>query len=120
MNMRNRVGHHSTSDDSSAYRSKTEVSSWQSKDSPSTRFRKYLESKGWWSPEEESEFKKRTRQEILRAFSQAEKVKKPGVRELFTDVYDEPPKELLKQERELQAMMRKYPQFYDASGHVSS
>ena len=40
-----RVGHHSTSDDSSAYRSKKEVETWMRYDNPITRFRKWLRNK---------------------------------------------------------------------------
>lgn len=38
-----RLGHHSTSDDSSAYRSMKEVQEWTDKDFPILRFRRYLE-----------------------------------------------------------------------------
>jgi 2-oxoisovalerate dehydrogenase E1 component alpha subunit len=40
-----RIGHHSTSDDSSAYRSKKEVENWKRLDNPIVRFRKWLENK---------------------------------------------------------------------------
>jgi len=40
-----RIGHHSTSDDSSAYRSKKEVEGWKRLDNPIVRFRKWLENK---------------------------------------------------------------------------
>jgi 2-oxoisovalerate dehydrogenase E1 component alpha subunit len=79
-----------------------------------------LEGKGWWSSESESDFKKKTRKEILKAFSEAEKLKKPPVKDMFTDVYDVKPLGLKKQEQELHALMKKYPQFYDASPYSSS
>jgi 2-oxoisovalerate dehydrogenase E1 component alpha subunit len=50
-----RVGHHSTSDDSTAYRSADEVQEWSNQDYPVTRFRKYLEQKGWWSETQDKE-----------------------------------------------------------------
>ena len=59
-----RVGHHSTSDDSSAYRSKDEVEQWRSKDNPIGRFRKYLEAKGWWSEGQETEYLDTVRREV--------------------------------------------------------
>ncbi len=40
-----RIGHHSTSDDSTVYRSKKEVEDWRRLDNPITRFRKWLEDK---------------------------------------------------------------------------
>jgi 2-oxoisovalerate dehydrogenase E1 component alpha subunit len=50
-----RIGHHSTSDDSTAYRSADEVQEWTSQDYPITRFRKYLEQKGWWDETQDKE-----------------------------------------------------------------
>lgn len=43
-----RIGHHSTSDDSTAYRSVDEVRYWDERDHPISRLRHYLLSKGWW------------------------------------------------------------------------
>ncbi|KAA1115817.1 hypothetical protein PGT21_000713 [Puccinia graminis f. sp. tritici] len=49
-----RVGHHhSTSDDSSAYRNPNEVDQWRKRDNPINRMRAFLESKGWWDPAKE-------------------------------------------------------------------
>ncbi|KAI8812176.1 thiamine diphosphate-binding protein [Cladochytrium replicatum] len=111
-----RVGHHSTSDDSSAYRSKKEVTDWQKTDSPVTRFRKYIESKGWWSDAEEASWRQETRKQILKAFAEAERKKKPAVEELFTDVYGgEMPWNLKEQKEKLRAVMEKYPVEYDTS-----
>ncbi|KAJ3329668.1 hypothetical protein HDU76_007422 [Blyttiomyces sp. JEL0837] len=115
-----RIGHHSTSDDSSAYRSKKEVSDWMKQDSPLTRFRKYLETKSWWSEEQEQEFKKTVRAEVLQAFAKAEKVKKPPVSDLFEDVYDVLPAHLKQQQEELKELMRKYPEHYDQSAFAES
>ena len=52
-----RIGHHSTSDDSSAYRSADEVSFWEVKDHPVTRIALYLYNKGMWSEQQEKEWK---------------------------------------------------------------
>ncbi|KAH9253058.1 hypothetical protein BASA81_008964 [Batrachochytrium salamandrivorans] len=115
-----RVGHHSTSDDSSAYRSKQEVAEWQKNSSPIVRFRKYLETRSLWSEEDEQAFRKDIRSQILRSFSAAEKVKKPPIDDLFTDVYDDVPQHLLEQKAELGRIMAKYPEFYDQSPHAPS
>ncbi|OQR73310.1 2-oxoisovalerate dehydrogenase subunit alpha, partial [Tropilaelaps mercedesae] len=58
-----RLGHHSTSDDSMAYRSLDEVNAWESKAHPLVRFRKYLTAKGLWNDEENNEFLKRIKKE---------------------------------------------------------
>jgi 2-oxoisovalerate dehydrogenase E1 component alpha subunit len=50
-----RVGHHSTSDDSFAYRQRVEVEDWKRRDNPITRLRKYLESRTLWDDTKEKE-----------------------------------------------------------------
>ncbi len=48
-----RLGHHSTSDDSTAYRSVDEMNSWEKDDNPIKRFKGYLMGKGWWDAEKD-------------------------------------------------------------------
>lgn len=116
-----RVGHHSTSDDSSAYRSKREVEDWKRHDSPVARFRQYLEKKGWWSAEKDAAVRKQVRSEVLRAFSDAEKLPKPAVAELFEDVYDVLPWHLKEQKADLAKVIEKYKDqgFFPISDHAS-
>lgn len=59
-----RIGHHSTSDDSSAYRSVDEVRYWDQKDHPITRFASYLQERGIWSEEKENEWKTDSRKQV--------------------------------------------------------
>jgi len=59
-----RIGHHSTSDDSSAYRSVDEVRYWDQKDHPITRFYNYLVSKGAWSEGQEKEWKNESKKKV--------------------------------------------------------
>jgi 2-oxoisovalerate dehydrogenase E1 component alpha subunit len=113
-----RIGHHSTSDDSSAYRSKQEVQNWQTQDSPILRFRKYLQNKGIWDDARDKQLQTESRQQILKAFSAAEKKKKPSIKELFTDVYDELPRHLLEQQQELERLCKQYPDHFDKSQHA--
>lgn len=103
-----RIGHHSTSDDSSAYRSKKEVEDWKRHDSPITRFRQYLEHHGIWSSEDETKFKSETRKEVLRAFQEAEKRPKPSLEHMFSDVYDTPTWNVKEQEMELKGVMERW------------
>jgi len=86
-----RVGHHSTSDDSFAYRGRQEVENKKKIDNPITRFRLFMESRGWWNETEEEELKSCLKQDVLKAFKRAETLKKPDLKELFTDVYAEEP-----------------------------
>ena len=46
-----RVGHHSTSDDSTRYRSTEEIKKWDNEDNPIDRFRRFCEAKGWLDEE---------------------------------------------------------------------
>ena len=48
-----RVGHHSTSDDSTRYRSISEIKHWQDLFDPIQRFRAYMEDRGWWDADQE-------------------------------------------------------------------
>ena len=58
-----RSGHHSTSDDSSRYRTVDEMQSWRARD-PVARFRQWLELQGWWSDKQEQEARKASRQQV--------------------------------------------------------
>uniref|UniRef100_A0A2N9EKM7 3-methyl-2-oxobutanoate dehydrogenase (2-methylpropanoyl-transferring) n=1 Tax=Fagus sylvatica TaxID=28930 RepID=A0A2N9EKM7_FAGSY len=107
-----RVGHHSTSDDSTKYRPVDEIEWWSSARDPVARFRKWIESNGWWCSEDESELRKSARKQMLHAIQVAEKAEKPQVAELFTDVYNVPPSNLCEQEKLLRETMRRHPQDY--------
>jgi len=107
-----RIGHHSTSDDSSAYRSVDEVRYWDQKDHPITRFALYLTKKGLWSEEEEKKWKNKSKKKVLEAFARAEKKLKPNWREMFTEVYDEIPEDLKKQMVEMEKHVEMYKDQY--------
>jgi 2-oxoisovalerate dehydrogenase E1 component alpha subunit len=125
-----RVSHHSTSDDSFAYRAKSDVEEWKRRDNPITRFvflyqplflfqlkqchrfRKYLEAAEWWSNDEEVSFRTQIRKDILKAFAKAEKEKKPAVREAFSDMFSQPTLELLEQQAKLKEVVERYPDEY--------
>ncbi|RKP18578.1 hypothetical protein ROZALSC1DRAFT_29749 [Rozella allomycis CSF55] len=113
-----RVGHHSTSDDSSAYRSKEEVEKWRSNYNPVVRFRKYLEKRDWWNANDELEVQESIRKEVLKEFSAAEKKKKPSIDEVFTDVYDVLPPHLLEQQQKLKEHLEKYKDEYNLDDHL--
>ncbi|RWS02087.1 hypothetical protein B4U79_07323, partial [Dinothrombium tinctorium] len=106
-----RIGHHSTSDDSTAYRSVDEVRQWQ-QDSPIIRLRKYMELKQWWDDEMEKNWREESRRQVLEAFHQAEKKLKPNAIEIFTDVFDEMPENLKRQYHDLKAHLKKYGKYY--------
>lgn len=107
-----RRGHHSTSDDSTKYRTQDEINSWQEKYDPVKRFRMYLENQGWWSDEEEKKLRETERAGVMLALETAEKKPKPNVTNLFSDVYKEKTANLIRQEEELLAHVAKYPDHY--------
>ncbi|KAB1210551.1 2-oxoisovalerate dehydrogenase subunit alpha 2, mitochondrial [Morella rubra] len=107
-----RVGHHSTSDDSTKYRLADEIEWWKMARDPVTRFRKWIESNGWWSSEAESQFRSSVRIQLLHAIQVAEKAEKPPATEMFTDVYDVPPSNLQEQEKLLKETIKRHPQDY--------
>lgn len=110
-----RISHHSTSDDSFAYRAKAEVEQWKRRDNPITRMRKYLEKHGYWDDAKEMEERSRIRKEVLAAFARAEKEKKPALRTMFEDVYEECTPDLKAQMAELKDIIERYPDEYDVS-----
>ncbi|XP_023342776.1 2-oxoisovalerate dehydrogenase subunit alpha, mitochondrial isoform X2 [Eurytemora carolleeae] len=107
-----RIGHHSTSDDSSAYRSVDEVKQWNQKDHPITRFYNYITRKGVWSEQQDKEWKDDSRKQVLQAFARAEKKLKPSWTEMFTEVYDEMPSDLRRQKEEMEAHVKMYSDKY--------
>lgn len=110
-----RVGHHSTSDDSTVYRTVEEVDLHRKYDNPIDRLGKYLRAKNWWSDEEETHMLTHARAQVLRELRAAEKLKKPPMTDLFSDVYDVVPPHLQKQQDHLNRMIKKYPRDYDLS-----
>lgn len=107
-----RVGHHSTSDDSTKYRPVDEIELWRSARDPIARFRKWIESNGWWSGEAESELRSNVRKQLLDAIQVAERTEKPPLVDIFTDVYDVPPSNLSEQEKWLRETIKTHPQDY--------
>jgi pyruvate dehydrogenase E1 component alpha subunit len=96
-----RMGPHSSSDDPTRYRTKEELEEWQRRD-PITRFRKYLEKKRIWSESDEKKAQEDANREIDEAIAYAEKIPRPALETLFTDVYADMPWHLQEQLRELQ------------------
>ncbi|KAJ2916143.1 hypothetical protein MD484_g4274, partial [Candolleomyces efflorescens] len=104
-----RVGHHSTSDDSFAYRPRSEVEDRKRIDNPIVRFRLFLEAQGWWDAEAEADLKARLRADVMKSFKRAESLKRHELGELFSDVYaGEQPWNLREQKEELGRLLSKY------------
>lgn len=115
-----RISHHSTSDDSSAYREQKEVSLW--KDSPQRnpilRLRQWLLEEGHWDQDQDQKFRAQIRKDVVHELGLAEKEAKPPLESIFTDVYAEMTEEAEAQRAELRRIIEKYPEEYDVDNHV--
>jgi 2-oxoisovalerate dehydrogenase E1 component alpha subunit len=110
-----RGGHHSTSDDSSRYRSASEIQYWKEHNNPLSRARLFLESRGWWSTAQETELRDKVRASVMQELLNSEREFKPAASELFTDVYDTLPPHLREQQAALQAHLHEFADKYDLS-----
>ncbi|KAM7033980.1 2-oxoisovalerate dehydrogenase subunit alpha, mitochondrial-like, partial [Acridotheres tristis] len=120
-----RVGCHSTSDDSSAYRLVDKVNSWDKQDHPISHLHLYLGRRGWWDEQQEQAWRESSRKmiileriygisgagelpQVLEVFEQAEREAKPPPHLLFSDVYLEMPPRLRRQREELERHLETY------------
>lgn len=110
--MQYRLGHHSTSDDSSAYRPTEELEVWNTVENPMNKFKNYLIRKGWFNEDAENEFVKKLRKQIMAQNQVSEKKLKPDWREMFVDVYDELPLSLRKQLQEMEQHVNSHKEQY--------
>lgn len=110
-----RVGHHSTSDDSTRYRSIEEIEDWRTGNNPIMRFLRYMMSRGWISEDQDKDLKENERASVLDALLKAErKQKHEPYNSLFDDVYAEVPMHLKDQREDLKKHLVKYPNIIDS------
>lgn len=107
-----RVGHHSTSDDSSRYRSKDEISHFEQTFDPLRRFEKFLITKGLWSEKETLDLQKATRDEVLGELVRQQSVPLLPPTTLFDDVYSTLPPRLQRQRDETVAHFQRHEAYY--------
>lgn len=106
-----RLAAHSSSDDPSGYRAKSEEETWRLKD-PILRMQKWLNHKEWWSDDEEAETQERLRREVLETMKRAEKRPSPALDTLISDVYADVTPALQHQFDALKQHIRRYPEAY--------
>lgn len=114
-----REGHHSTSDDSTRYRSAEEVTAWRDHSNPVRRLRRYLERLSWWSQEKEDALQGGERKAVLAAMAAAEKKGRFEYKEMFSDVFAGPglPAHLEGQFQALTAHVKANPDYFAQSSH---
>ena len=59
-----RVGHHSTSDDSTKYRSSDDIEYWKMTRNPVNRFKRWVEGNGWWGDEDEAKLRESVKKQV--------------------------------------------------------
>lgn len=106
-----RLGAHSTSDDPSGYRTREEEEKWQAND-PILRMKNWMLAQDWWSEEQEKTLFEDLREKVLAAVKVSEKIDKPHIDTLITDVYDVPSTQLEAQLEQVKAHVNKYPEAY--------
>lgn len=109
-----RQGHHSTSDDSSQYRSIEEVEDFAQKCDPLDRLKNFFKLHEYdeMTDDRIESIIQEEKKAILDAMRTAEKKPKPPLEDLFTDVYKEMPPSLQSQWDQLSEHMEKYPDEY--------
>lgn len=80
------------------------------------RLRKYLAATNLWTEENEKEQREKSKVEIMSLLQEMEHAPKVSMDELVTDVYHDVPPHLQEQKQFVDAIVKKYPEFY-ASGH---
>jgi pyruvate dehydrogenase E1 component alpha subunit len=97
-----RMGGHSTSDDPTRYRHKTELEPWQMRD-PIERFRRHLAAARLWDQQKEEALRAEIDQSFKQAVEVAENTPPPALETMFEDVYAKPSWNLEEQRQELLA-----------------
>ena len=76
-----------------------------------------MENKGIWSEAKEQEAQKKIKADVLKAFNKAEKEKRPPIRALFEDIYEEVTEEQVEQMKKLKDVLERYPGEYDVDNY---
>lgn len=112
-----RVSHHSTSDDSTAYRQREEIEYFDNIFSPIKRFGSYLEDRGLWSVEKTKELQKDTLKLVQRELKRQEALEPWPVEELFNDTFKEIIPSLQRQKEETVAHYLRNKEVYQTHHH---
>ena len=96
-----RVGDHSTSDFSAAYRDEEEMKKWEDLlgkfSNPIHRLEKYLLRENLITADQNAKLRKDARDMVRESLKAANELPKPSIDGLFEDVYEKMPKHILEQ-----------------------
>jgi 2-oxoisovalerate dehydrogenase E1 component alpha subunit len=107
-----RAGHHSTSDDSTKYREAEEIEYWRKSKDPVARFGNWVQSKGWWDTEAESDLRTTVRRQLMHVIQVAENSGLLPLSDMIQDVYEVAPANLIKQEASVLDSLSRHPSEY--------
>ncbi|CAF3869464.1 unnamed protein product [Rotaria sp. Silwood2] len=110
--MVDRFGPHSTSDDSSAYRSEEKLQTWVKKIDPIERFRRYMCALGCWNNEKEEKWRREATELVKRELERCEQVKRAPITTMFENVFEKMEPHL---QRQMNELMKHVQQNDDAS-----
>ncbi len=117
-----RIGNHSTSDDSSFYRSAEEIDLWRKTNNPIDRLGAFLEQQGAIDKAfyDDLEAKKDAiRKEVSDSLRESLEEQYPPLESLFEDVYDKLPRSLQRQQEELTAHVARHRDLYEKEFNLS-
>ena len=108
-----RVGDHSTSDFSAAYRNEAEMKKWTdylaSFSNPISRLEKYLLREKLISPDQNAQLRESARNAVRDSLKASADMPKPPIDQLFIDTYKDLPASLREQQESLRSHLKKYP-----------
>jgi 2-oxoisovalerate dehydrogenase E1 component alpha subunit len=111
-----RVGDHSTSDFSAAYRNDEEMKKWTEHlskfSNPIGRLEKYMLREGLITGDQNEKLRLTARNTVREALKASSSLPKPSIDVMFDGVYDDLPNHILEQKEELRNHLRKYPDHY--------
>lgn len=102
-----RLGPHTTADDPTRYRDEAEWRKWRDERDPIPRFRKFLETRGLWSEEEERHWQEEAKRRVEEAVVRAESYPKPNPASVFDHVYGTVPPDLARQKAAFERRMNR-------------
>jgi pyruvate dehydrogenase E1 component alpha subunit len=100
-----RMGHHTTADDATRYRTNEEVESWKAKD-PISRMRSFMLKEGHLSQEDADRIQKEAEELIQSEIKEYENFDKPNPLNMFANNYAVAPWHLIEQRKELEEVLK--------------
>ncbi len=99
-----RLGHHTTADDATRYRSSAEVEAWKRKD-PVPRLRRYLEKRGLWDEARENALLDQAQAMVQAEVDAYEAFPPPNPLDMFSENYERAPWPLVEQRAQLEKLL---------------